>query len=146
MLAAILGAVLVASCGSRPGVSVSIAGNTVPMVLGSASEGTACSTSHGDAFPQNLPLTTVRAPTPLTLRFEAGQGATEIRGWIYDLDAPLPSGGPIEEFTLPGRSGAYEARSIVPARTYSVTVNVRWSFLLTQGEESHLFRVRIEPP
>jgi len=29
------------------------------MVLGSTTEGTARSTSHGDAFPQNVPLTTV---------------------------------------------------------------------------------------
>jgi hypothetical protein len=126
-------------------VIVSIGGETVPMVLASTSEGTACSTSIGDAFPQNVPLTTVHAATPVTLRFDAGQGATEIRGWIYDLDAPSPSGGPNEEFTVPGRSGTYEARSIVAARTYSITVNVPWSFVVTQGEETHLFRLRIEP-
>jgi len=67
------------------------------------------------------------------------------RGWIYDLDAPSPSGGPNEEFSLPGASGAYQARSIVPARTYSVTVNVPWSFLVTEGEVTHLFRLRIGP-
>jgi hypothetical protein len=126
-------------------VIVSIGGETVPMVLASTSEGTACSTSIGDAFPQNVPLTTVHAATPVTLRFDAGQGATEIRGWIYDLDAPSPSGGPNEEFTVPGRSGTYEARSTVAARSYSITVNVRWSFVVTQGEETHLFRLRIEP-
>jgi hypothetical protein len=126
-------------------VIVSIGGETVPMVLASTSEGTACSTSIGDAFPQNVPLTTVHAATPMTLRFDAGQGATEIRGWIYDLDAPSPSGGPNEEFTVPGRSGTYDARSIVAARSYSITMNVRWSFVVTQGEETHLFRLRIEP-
>ena len=141
----ILLAILVASCGGRPGVIVSIGGETVPMVLGSSSEGTACSTSIGDAFPENVPLTTVHAATPVTLRFDAGQGATEIRGWIYDLEAPSPSGGPNEEFTVPGRSGTYETRSIVAARTYSITVNVRWSFVVTQGEETHLFRLRVEP-
>jgi len=141
----ILLAILVASCGGRPGVIVSIGGETVPMVLGSSSEGTACSTSIGDAFPENVPLTTVHAATPVTLRFDADQGATEIRGWIYDLEAPSPSGGPNEEFTVPGRSGTYETRSIVAARTYSITVNVRWSFVVTQGEETHLFRLRVEP-
>jgi|SRR5438045_6470378 len=134
-----------ASCSARPGVTVSIAGQVVPTVLGSTSEGTACSTSIGDAFPQNLPLTTVRAPMHMTLHFEAGQGATEIRGWIYDDDAPTPSGGPVEEFKLPGRSGTFEPRSIVASRTYSVTVNVVWSFLVTHGEETQLFRVRLEP-
>jgi hypothetical protein len=144
ILCAILAAILLASCGARPGVNVWVAGQTVPMVLSSTTEGTGCSASHGDAFPQDVPLTTVRAPTPVTLRFEAGEGATEIRGWIYDVDAPTPSGGPIEEFTVPGRSGEHAARLIVPARVYRVIVNVRWSFVVTRGEETHVFRLLIQ--
>jgi hypothetical protein len=144
-LGAILVAILIAACGGRPDVSVSIAGQPVPMVLASASDGTACSTSHGDAFPQNVPLTTIRATTPVALHFEAGQGATEIRGWIYDVAAPTATGGPNEEFTVPGRSGEYVLRSIVPNRTYRVVTNVRWSFLVTQGEVSHIFEMRVEP-
>jgi len=146
MLVGILLAMLFASCGTRPGVTVSIAGTTVPMVLSSTTETTGNSSSHGDAFPQNVPLTTVRWSTPVKLHVEAGQGATEIRGWIYDLDAPSPSGGPMEEFTVTGRSGAFETRSIAPARTYSVLVNVRWSSMLTRGEETHVFRLRLEKP
>ncbi len=144
-LGVLLLAILLASCGGRPGVAVSIGGESVPMVLASTTEGTACSTSHGDAFPQLAPLTTVRAVTPVALHFEAGQGATKIRGWIYDLDAQSQPGGPIEDFTLLGRSGAFEPRSMVASRTYSVTVNVVWSFVVRQGEETHLFRLRIEP-
>jgi len=125
-------------------VTVSIAGTTVPTVLASTTEGTACSTSHGDAFPQELPLTTLHAPTYVMLQFEAGQGATQIRGWIYEGEGPSLS-GPIEEFALPGRSGTYQPRSIFISRTYSVTVNVVWSFFVTQGEETHLFRLRVEP-
>lgn len=34
---------------------------------------------------------------------------------------------------------------MVASRTYSFTVNVVWSFLVPQGEETHLFRMRIEP-
>ncbi len=142
-LAAVLLAILLASCSGRPTVTVSIGGATVPTALASTTEGTACSTSHGDAFPQNVPLTTVRGSTPVTIHVEADQGNV-IRGWIYDLDAPSRSGGPNEEFTLPGRSGSYEVRSIVPARTYQVLVNVRWSFVFTQGEVSHLFKFRVE--
>jgi hypothetical protein len=116
------------------------------MVLGSTTEGTACSTSHADAFPQNVPLTTVRRAAPLTILFEAGQAATEIRGWLYDVDAESrPTGVPIEEFKLSGRSGAFEPRSLFASRTYSITVNVVWSFVVTHGEETHLFRLRIEP-
>ena len=137
-------AVLLASCGGRPGVTVSVGGQSVPTVLASTTEGTACSTSHGDAFPQNIQLTTVRGSMPMTIQVEADQAA-EIRGFIYDLDAPSPSGGPNEEFTLPGRSGSYEVRSIHPARTYQVLVNVRWSFVVTQGEVTHLFKFRVEP-
>jgi hypothetical protein len=138
-------AILLASCGGRPGVTVKLAGEPVLMVLASTSEGTACSSSIGDAFPQNIPLTTIRGSLPLIIHVEADQVATEIRGFIYDLDAPSPSGGPSEEFTLPGRSGSYEPRSIVAARAYQVLVNVRWSFVVTQGEVSHLFKFRVEP-
>jgi hypothetical protein len=125
-------------------VTVSVGGQSVPTVLASTTEGTPCSASHGDAFPQNIPVTTVRGSTPMTIRVEADQGA-EIRGFIYDLDAPSPAGGPSEEFTLPGRSGSYEVRSLHPARTYQVLVNVRWSFVVTQGEVTHLFKFRVEP-
>jgi hypothetical protein len=66
-LAAIIVAVLLASCGGRPGVTVSVAGAAVPMILSSVTQRTACSSSHGDAFPRDPPLTTVRAPLPVTL-------------------------------------------------------------------------------
>jgi hypothetical protein len=144
-LAPILVAVLIASCGSRPGVAVSVDGQSIPTVLASTTEGTACSTAHGDAFPQNVPLTILHLPRP-AFHFDAGKGTTEIRGWIYDLDSPSQSGGPNEEFTLSGSSGTYEPRIVQAARTYSVTVNVHWSFVITQGEETHLFRLRIEAP
>jgi hypothetical protein len=144
LAAAILVAMLLAACGSRPGITVSIANVTVPTVLGSTTESVLWSTSHGDAFPRDLPLTTVFIPAPVTIRFAAGQGASEIRGAIYDLDAPGPSGGPIEQFTVPGRTGEYESRSIVSSRMYSVVVTVRWSSFITRGEETYLFRMRVE--
>jgi hypothetical protein len=144
-LAGILFAILLASCGGHPDVTVNIGGETVRMVLASTTERTGCSSEHGDAFPRDVPLTTVHAPAPVTFQIEAGQGATQIRGWIYDVDTPTTSGGPFEEFTLPGRGGAYPAWSMVPARTYSVLLNVQWSALVKQGEVTFVFRVRIEP-
>ncbi len=72
-IAVILVAVLLASCGSAPGVTVSIAGMPIPMITSSTTEGTPCSTVHSDGFAQNAPLTTVRAPTLVAIHFEAGR-------------------------------------------------------------------------
>jgi hypothetical protein len=115
---ALLATVLTA-CGSQPGISVSAV---------------------------ERPLSVIRTSAPVTLRFAAGEGATEIRGWVYDTDRPSLSGGPIEEFSLPGRTGAYEPRAIAAGRTYEVVVNVKWSGLLVHGEETHAFRLRLEAP
>jgi hypothetical protein len=127
-------------------VTVTIAGVTVPMVLASTSVRTGCSGEVGDAFPRDVPLTTVRTPTPAVIHVAAGQGATGTHGWIYDVDAPTASGGPLEEFALSGRSGDHTSKSIVTARTYTVVVNVMWSALVTEGEVTHIFRLRVEPP
>jgi hypothetical protein len=78
------------------------------------------------------------------MKFEAGGGTTEIRGAIYDVDAG--PGGPLEELELRGRSGTYEPRQLVRGRTYEVLVNVVWSFVLSGGEETRLFRLRVEGP
>jgi hypothetical protein len=145
-LAVILFAIVLASCGGAPNVTVTIAGMTVPIVLASTSVRTGCSSEVGDAFPRDLPLTTVRGSTPAVIHVEAGQGATGTRGWIYDVEAPTASGGPLEEFTLSGRSGDHTSKSIVTARTYTVMVNVMWSSLVTSGEVTHVFRLRVEPP
>ncbi len=145
-LALILFTILLASCSGTPGVMVRVAGETIAMALASTTVRTGCSAAHGDAFPRDVPLTIVRTTTPALLHIEAGQGATEIRGWIYDVDAPTASGGPLEEFTLSGRSGDHAAKSIVTARTYSVVVNVAWSSLVTGGEVTHVFRLRVETP
>ncbi len=142
-LAAILVAVVVASCGARPGVTVTIDGQPVPMVPSSTTERVACRTAHGDG-PPDRPLTTVRLQPPVIIRFAAGPGATRLRGWIYDTEAPR--GGPIEEFTLPGRGGSYEPREVISGRTYDFLVNAEWSFVVASGEETHAFRLRIEPP
>ena len=145
-LAVIVLAIVLASCGGAPNVTVTIAGVTVPMVLASTSVRTGCSGEVGDAFPRDVPLTTVRTPTPVVIHVEAGQGTTGTRGWIYDVDAPTASGGPLEEFALSGRTGDHTSKWIVTARTYTVVVNVMWSALVTEGEVTHIFRLRVEPP
>jgi len=146
-LASLLLATLLGACGSQPGVRVTVADQNIPTVLASASRITAWGYGeHGDAFPTELPLSTVRASTPVTLTIEAGQGASEIRGWLYDKDAPSATGGPTEEFDLHGRSGTYTSRTIVAGRTYEVVVNVKWTGLLVQGEETHAFRLTVAAP
>jgi len=108
-LVLVLAAVLAASCGAPPSVSVSIGTEQLTMVRSSSTRSFIGGSEHGDAFPQQIPVTTIRTSTPVGLRFDTGQGATDIRGWIYDLDSPSPSGGPIEAFALPGRVGTHEA-------------------------------------
>lgn len=98
----------------------------------------------GDAAVGEIPLTTVRTPLPVTLKFDATEGASAIRGWLYDT--PMPSGGPIEEFVVQGRTGTYAPRTFVAGRTYKVVVNVMWSGLLVRGEVTHAFRLKVEGP
>ena len=117
------------------------------MVLSSTSRITAWVAGEvGDYFPREIPVTTVRTSLPVMLKVEAGQGASVIRGWLYDKETPTPTGGPSEEFNLPGRTGAYAARTIVVGRTYEIVVNVMWSGLLVSGEVTHVFRVKVEAP
>jgi hypothetical protein len=146
-LAALLFTALLSACGSQPGVTVSVGQQSIPMVLSSTSRLTAwVSGEHGDAFPREIPVTTVRTSLPVMLKFEAGQGASAIRGWLYDKEAPTPAGGPSEEFTLQGRAGAYAPRTMVVGRMYEIVVNVMWSGVLVSGEETVVFRVKVEAP
>ena len=149
-LAAILLAILAASCGGRPSVTVMVAGEIVPTQLVSSTEGTPCSTSHGDGPFPTLAPTIVREPTPLAIRVDADPGS-QIRGRIYEIDAStpvmrlLPASGPLEEFTL--TSGVtYQSRSIVASRSYEVWVDVSRSVLGFRSEVGHAFRVRVQPP
>jgi hypothetical protein len=143
-LTAIVLAILVASCGGRPSVTVSVAGETVPTLVTSTTEGTPCSTMHGDGpYPSRAP-TIVRGPTPVAIRVDAEPGV-RIQVWIYDIEAPTASGGPLEEFTLTG-GGTYQSRSIVAARTYDVVVNVARSVLGFSSGVTHAFRVRVQSP
>lgn len=145
--ASLLLAILLSACGSQPGIAVSVGQQSIPMVLSSTSRLTAWVLGeHGDAFPRDIPVTTVRTSLPVMLKVEAGQGASVIRGWLYDKEAPTPTGGPSEEFNLPGRTGTYAARTIVVGRTYEIVVNVMWSGLLVSGEETHVFRLKVEAP
>ena len=149
-LAAILLAILVASCGGRPSLTVMVAGEIVPTQVVSTTEGTPCSTSHGDGpAPPRDPMI-VREPTPLAIRVDTEPGY-QIRGQIYEIDTStpalrlLPASGPLEEFTL--TSGVtYQSRSIVASRSYQVSVDVSRSVLGFRSEVGHAFRVRVQPP
>lgn len=144
-LAAFLVAAVFMACGTQPGISASVGSQSIPMVMSSATRITAWGAGeHGDAFPRDIPLTTVQFSAGATLRFEAGQGASEIRAWIYDKDRPAAAGGPSEEFSAHGRTGAYALKSLVAGRTYEFLVNVKWSGFLVSGEETHAFRLRVQ--
>jgi hypothetical protein len=148
-LTAILLAILAASCGGRPSVTVTVAGEIVPTQIASTTEGTPCSTRHGDG-PAPWGLTIVREPPPLVIRVDAEPGS-RIRGQIYEIDTStpvmrlLPASGPLEEFTL--TSGVtYQSHSIVATRTYRVSVDVSRSVLGFRSEVAHAFNVRVQPP
>jgi hypothetical protein len=146
-VAALLISTLLGACGSHPDLTVSAASQHLPIVLVSASKVTGWwSGEHGDAFPSDIPLTTVRTAIPLTLQFDAGQGASDIDVWLYDKDSPSSGGGPTEEFTVHGRAGAYASRTIKVGHTYEILANVKWSGLLVRGEVTHAFRLKIEAP
>lgn len=150
-------AILLAACAARPDVAVTVpshqrvdaivtvAGQRVDTVLSSTSERSAFSGSVRD-YAHKPPVTVVRAAAPVSIHVATGQGTTGVRGWIYDVVAPTPEGGPIENFTLPGGGGAHESRSIAPGRTYLVAINLAWSALATSGEATYVFQVRVEPP
>lgn len=146
-LATLLFGILVASCGGDPGLTVTIANQSVPTEFSSRSTRTACSGVHGDGPAPSFVPTTVRASIPLSIRLEAGPGTTEIRGWIYELDASgQVRGNPIEQFSLPSRSGSVESRTMVAGHSYQVTVNATWSALISQGAETRTFRLAVAAP
>jgi hypothetical protein len=149
-LAAILLAILAASCGGRPSVTVMVAGEIVPTQVVSTTEGTPCSTSHGDGPAPSRDPTIVREPTPLAIRVDTEPGS-QVRGRIYEIDTStpalrlLPASGPLEEFNL--TSGViYQSRSIVASRSYEVSVDVSRSVLGFRSEVTHAFRVRVQSP
>jgi hypothetical protein len=145
-VAALLIATLLGACGSQPDLTVSVGSQRLPIVLTSASKVTGWwSGETGDAFPMDIPLSTLRAVAPLTLQFDAGQGASDINVWLYDKDAPSSS-GPTDEFVLHGRTGTYAPRTISVGHTYEILVNVKWSGLLVHGEVTHVFRLKLETP
>ena len=142
-LAAILLAILVASCGGRPTVTVRVAGEIVATQVVSTMEGTPCSGRVGDG-PFLPGETIVRAAAPVAIRVDTDSD-THVLGWIYDLDAPTPSGGPLEEFTF-AVAGTHQSRSIVTGRRYQVVVNVGRSLLGFRSDVTHAFRMRVQPP
>lgn len=142
-LGAILAAVVLASCGADPGMSVSIASETVQTVPTSDVHRTACSATVRDRVVGEIPLKTVSERPTLT--FAGGGGTTGFRGWIYDLKDGKLSSVPIEEFTVSGASGSYEPRTVKAGGTYEISINADWSFIITGGSETRVFRLRVGP-
>lgn len=142
-LIAIVAMILVASCGGRPGFSAAVNDVIVPSSLTSTSDRTGCSGTVSDYVIGDIPEETVSGKPVLT--FSGGAGTSAFRGWIYDMKDGRPAGAPIEEFTVPGSSGRYEPQKMSRGKTYEVLVNAPWSFVITSGEETHVFRVRLVP-
>lgn len=142
-LGAILLGILFASCGGEPGMSVSVGGENVPTIRTSDVHRTACSAVTSDAVVGEIPLKSLAGRPLLTLT--AAGGTTGFRGWIYDVEDGRPSGTPIEEFSVAGASGSYQPRTMKAGRTYEIAVNAEWSFIVTGGSETRIFRLLVEP-
>lgn len=145
-LIAILLTIVAASCTSRPGIDVSVSGVAAATTLVSQTERSLCSATHGDAFPQTIPLTTVRTTAPVSTRFRSATFVSEIRGWVYEDRDGRPAGEPIEEFSIRGSEGEFVSKSIRPGATYNFLVNAAWGFAVSGGEETRAFRVRVDAP
>jgi hypothetical protein len=144
-LAAILLAILVASCG-RPVVTLRIAGvdEAVPGLDSSYCQSGACTGTCGD-YPTPAPaLVPVRVAPPVTLEVAAGAGVTEIRGEIWEGDTM--SGRAIEAFTLAGASARHASQAMASGHRYYIYLDIRWSLPLNSGGQGHAFRVEILPP
>jgi hypothetical protein len=144
-LAAVLLAVLLASCG-MPGVTLRISGanEALPGLQGSYCQSGGCSGSCGDYGPLVPTLVQVRVTPPVTLEVQTGSGVTEIRGEIREGDSL--SGSPIEAFVLAGQSARYVSQVMAPGHRYYIFLDVHWSLPLNTGGRAHFFRVELLPP
>jgi hypothetical protein len=144
-LAAILLAVLLASCG-MPGVTlrVSSVNAALPGLEGSYCQSGGCSGSCGDYGPLVPKLVQVRVTPPVTLEIQTAPGVTEIHGDIWEGDAL--SGRPLEAFVLAGQSGRYVSQVMAPGHRYYISIDIRWSLPLNTGGQAHFFRVEVLPP
>ena len=144
-LAAILVAILLASCG-RPGVTLRIAGvnDALPGLESSYCQSGGCSTTCGDYPTPAPPLLPVRVTAPVTLEVKADPSVTEIHGDIWEGDTL--SGRPIESFALAGPSAEHVSQAMASGHRYYIYIDIRWSLPLNSGAQGHAFRVEILPP
>ena len=144
-LAAILVAILLASCGI-PGVALRIAGvnESLPGLDSSYCQSGSCTTTCHDYPTLSPPLVQVRVTPPVTLEFRADSGVTEIRGDIWEGDTV--SGRPIETFTLTGHIARYGSQAMASGHRYYIVIDIHWSLPLNTGGQGHVYRVELLPP
>ena len=144
-LAAILVAILLASCG-MPGVALRIAGvnDALPGLDSSYCQSVGCTGTCGDYPTLAPPLVPVHVTPPVTLEIRADSGVTEIHGDIWEGDTV--SGRPIEAFVLAGQSAKYVSQAMAPGHRYYIFLDVHWSLPLNTGGRAHFFRVELLPP
>ena len=144
-LAAILVAILLASCG-RPGVALRIAGvnDALPGLDSSYCQSGGCTTTCGDYPVLSPPLVQVRVTPPVTLEIRADSGVTEIHGDIWEGDTV--SGQPVETFTLAGQTARFVSQAMAPGHRYYIAIDIHWSLPLNTGGQGHVYRVEVLPP
>ena len=144
-LAAILVAILLASCG-RPGVALRIAGvnDALPGLDSSYCQSGGCTGTCGDYPVLFPPIVQVRVTPPVTLEIRADSGVTEIHGDIWEGDTV--SGQPVETFTLAGQTARFVSQAMAPGHRYYIAIDIHWSLPLNTGGQGHVYRVEVLPP
>ena len=144
-LAAILVAILLASCG-RPGVTLRIAGvnDALPGLESSYCQSGGCSNMCADYSTPVPPLRQVRVTTPVTLELSADPGVTDILGDIWEGDTL--SGRPLESFTVVAPRGKHVSQAMVSGHRYYIYIDINWSLPFNSGGQGRAFRVEILPP
>ena len=144
-LAAILVAILLASCGI-PGVALRIAGvnESLPGLDSSYCQSGGCTGTCGDYPVLAPPIVQVRVTPPVTLEIRADSGVTEIHGDIWEGDTV--SGQPVETFTLAGQTARFVSQAMAPGHRYYIAIDIHWSLPLNTGGQGHVYRVQVLPP
>lgn len=144
-LAAVLGAILLASCApARPFGALTVNGTAVRGIPQGEFYATRCGGSVGHGTPRPDAVT-VTSTGSLDLVVATGPETTEIAGTLFAGDMPADQPGQPVLFTFPKDSARHVVQNIAPGAYYLI-VRVEWARPWDHGSESHAFRLIVREP